>query len=493
MASVHEIKALILSCHPLVVVESIEEDRVESLLLSAADELRLGLFSWTSTVGLSSVRFVEPIPGTEMPIGFLAQLRESSTDAIYYLKGFARHLTDPKTIRAFQDVLDAFGRTRATVFLSGESVELPPEIEAEAVHVQLDLPSRAELRGLVRTVIASLKSTMSVDVDLEPDQASALVDSLTGLTMNQARQILAYAIIEDGRLDADDIPRIADRKGRILHDGGLLEFFPTEHNEFDIGGFARLKEWLERTRVGFSAAARRLNLEPPKGVLFVGVQGCGKSLAAKYVARQWRMPLLKLDAARLYDKYIGESERNLRRAISIAESMSPVVLWIDEIEKAFATGGNSENDGGLSRRLLGTFLTWMQEKNENVFVVGTANEIRALPPEFLRKGRFDEIFFTDLPDAAEREEIFRIHLRLRKQDPARFQLATLVESSGGFSGAEIEQAVISSLYRALYRTEPLSTETIVEELTSSVPLSVSRREDVESLREMARGRFVGVK
>jgi SpoVK/Ycf46/Vps4 family AAA+-type ATPase len=235
-----------------------------------------------------------------------------------------------------------------------------------------------------------------------------------------------------------------------------------------------------------------VNLAPPKGVLFVGVQGCGKSLAAKFIAKQWQLPLLKLDAGRLYEKYVGESEKNFRRATEVAEAMAPVVLWIDEIEKAFASGTSSDADGGLSQRLFASFLTWLQEKKEGVFVVGAANDVTRMPPELLRKGRFDEIFFVDLPSRDERMEIMRIHLRLRKQDPAQFDVGAIADATEGFSGAEIEQVVIAALYKSLHAKQPLSTDALLDAVHLTVPLSVSRREDVARLREMARGRFTPV-
>jgi SpoVK/Ycf46/Vps4 family AAA+-type ATPase len=245
--------------------------------------------------------------------------------------------------------------------------------------------------------------------------------------------------------------------------------------------------------MGYSAEARAINLAAPRGILLVGVPGCGKSLAAKVIARQWQMPLLKLDAGRLYDKYIGESEKNLRKALTLAESLAPIVLWIDEIEKAMVAGGGSEADGGVSRRLFGAFLTWLQEKREEVFVVATANDLDVLPPELLRKGRFDEIFFVDLPDAAEREAIWNIHLRIRKQPPEGIDIASVVKESEGFSGAEIEQAVVAGLYRALHARRPLDTASLLDELRHTVPLSVARREDVERLRAHAAPRFVSVR
>jgi SpoVK/Ycf46/Vps4 family AAA+-type ATPase len=264
------------------------------------------------------------------------------------------------------------------------------------------------------------------------------------------------------------------------------------NNSLALGGFENLKQWLMRAKVGFSQQAQALNLAPPKGIMIVGIQGCGKSLAAKAIAREWQMPLLKLDAGRLYDKYIGESEKNFRQAIKLSESMSPTILWIDEIEKSFGSS-NNEADGGLSRRLFGSFLTWMQEKSQEVFVVATANDISNLPPELLRKGRFDEIFFVDLPDEPERATIWKIHLALRKQTPEQFNLSELVATTAGFSGAEIEQSLISALYHALYLNQPLDTALLLQSVRSLIPLSVSRREDLEQLRAIAQERFVSVR
>ncbi len=278
----------------------------------------------------------------------------------------------------------------------------------------------------------------------------------------------------------------------MVREQGLLEFYPPEGNQYELGGFNSLRNWLIRARFGFSEKAREMNLSPPKGILLVGVQGCGKSLAAKFVAREWNLPLLKLEAGCLFDKYVGESEKNFRRATRQAEAMAPNVLWIDEIEKGFSASGGSAADGGLSYRLLGSMLTWLQEKKEGIFLVATANNLSALPPELLRKGRFDEIFFVDLPDPSERQEILKIHLAIRKQNFEEFDLEQLVQVTDGFSGAEIEQMIISALYRALYRKIRLDTETIIKEASSTVPLSKSRHEEIQKLRSWAKDRFVNV-
>jgi hypothetical protein len=491
--SLHDIKTLVRSMHPLVVIETVEEERVDHLLAAAAHDLGLPLFTWTVTTGLArDGTGSAPIHGTADPLTLLKHLRSLTVRGLFHLKDLGAHLTTPAIVRAGREVAQAFGRTRSTAVLSGHDLALPPDLAHRAVPFRLELPGRQERAQMLRHLSRSLQQMHRVKVKLSGEERERLVDELAGLTLNQARQAVVRAALDNGVLDAKDIPRLRRHKAEAIQDGGLLEYRPHEDNQFELGGFSRMRRWLERARVGFGAEARAMNLAPPRGVLIVGVQGCGKSLAAKVIAREWEMPLLKLDAARLYDKYIGESEKNLRRALDLAQSLAPVVLWIDEIEKGFAVSGG-DGDGGLSRRLLGSFLTWLQERREGVFVAATANDVFALPPELLRKGRFDEIFFVDLPDKAEREAIFRIHLGLRRQEAARFDLAALVAASDGFSGAEIEQAVTSALYRALHRKIPPATPVLLEELAETVPLSVSRAEDLARLRATAAGRFVPVR
>jgi AAA+ superfamily predicted ATPase len=490
--SVHEIKTLIRSFHPVIAIESVEEQRVLGLVESVAEQLGMKLFQWSVTNGLRRSDGPHALNRTQSPQGLLKHIREMTVQAIFLLKDFSRHLDDAETCRLFRELAQSFAQSGATFVLTGQSLRLPKEIEHHAIYHELHLPDTDEIDRVVRSVLASLKKTHPVKIDANRTDYDALLSALRGLTLNQARQAVAYAVIEDGRLSAEDIGSVLERKVQLIREGGILEYYPLEDNRFELGGFGNLKRWLDRARVGFSEEAKKLNLGAPRGVLIVGVQGCGKSLAAKFIARQWNLPLLKLDAGRLFDKFIGESEKNFRRACDMAESMSPVVLWIDEIEKGMSTGGG-DADGGLSRRLFGAFLTWLQEKKEEVFVVATANDLSVLPPELLRKGRFDEIFFVDLPDELERRDIFGIHLGLRKQSTESYDIDTLIAASVGFSGAEIEQAVIGGLYRALHRRVEPSTELLVEELGQTVPLSVSRREDIERLRETARNRFVSVK
>jgi hypothetical protein len=456
-SSLHDIKTLVSSFHPLIVIESSEEERVGSILSSAASQLRMTLFDWSVTRGL---RRRDPqaqpqgrIVKTEHPLGALKHIEGMTLEAIYLFKDFSPFLDDTSVARQLREVAQLFTRTRSAIVLTERSVALPDDLRHLAVYYDLALPGQAELRKVLETVVASFSRAHQIRVEMTPAEEQPLLEALRGMTINEARQAIAHAAFSDGKVGPSDVSTILDRKAQLLRDGGLLEYFPAADNAYELAGFARLRSWLERARMGFSPEAKKLNLSPPKGLLIVGVQGCGKSLAAKVIAREWQRPLIKLDAGSLYDKYHGESERKLRKALS---------------------------------------LTWLQEKRQDVFVVATANDVGILPPELLRKGRFDEIFFVDLPRSSEREEIFRIHLKLRAQDAADFDLAELVAASEGFNGAEIEQVTIAGSYRALHRGEPLSTALLLEEIRETVPLSVSRKEDIRQLRAMARERFVPV-
>ena len=489
----HELKTLVLSRHPVIAIETAEEDRVGKLVAEVAGDLRVHRFQWSVTRGLVRAGEPSPVYGTNDPETLVRTLAGLSVEAVFVLCDFAPHLSNPKVARAFREAAETFAAPErlSTIVLTGAALALPAEIEAITLRYRLPSPSREDYRATVIAVMRSLEEGGRAAMEIGAGDVDDFAAALHGMTLNQARQALAHAAFANGRLSRDDLGHLVERKARALEEEGLLEYFPPAENAAQLGGFAGLRRWLERARMGFTPRAAELGLDPPRGLMIVGVQGCGKSLACKTIAREWELPLLKLDAGRLYDKYIGESERKFRRATELAESMAPCVLWIDEIEKAMAQGGDS--DGGVSRRIFGSFLTWMQEKKPGVFVVATANDLSALPPELLRKGRFDETFFVDLPDAAERRAILEIHLRLRRQEPARFDLDLLVGACEGFSGAEIEQAVISSLLRALHEDRELSTAVLEQEIGATVPLSVSRREDVERLRATARDRFVPVR
>ncbi len=491
-SSVHDFKTFVLSFHSVIAIETVEEDRADDLVRRVAAELNMPVFDWSVTQGLVKLPGTQSIHGTSEPLGVVRHIEDLTIRGIFHLKDFAKHLNNAAVARKFREVAQSFSRKLSTIVLTSPKFDLPSDIEHRVVHFNLELPDADEIERAIRPVIQSLVQAREAAFELSQADFKQLVMALSGMTLNQARQIIAYAALHDGKLGPDDVARVIERKAQIIRDGGLLEYFPAQDNRYDLGGFANLKAWLARAKVGFSPEAAALNLHPPRGILIVGVQGCGKSLAAKAIAREWKLPLLKLDAGRLFDKYIGESEKNFRKAIAMAESMAPAVLWIDELEKAMPGGTGESQDGGLSKRLFGAFLTWLQEKQHAVFVVATANDLFNTPPELLRKGRFDEIFFVDLPTETERRSIFWIHLKLRKQSPDKFDIDGLIAATEGFSGAEIEQAVIASLYRALYQKKPLDTELILQELKETVPLSVSRAEDITRLRETAKGRFVNV-
>ncbi|MEH3054390.1 MAG: AAA family ATPase [Patulibacter minatonensis] len=479
---------------PAIALETDEEDRALAILDDVGYQLRLPVFDWTMTRGLVKRGEGTPMYQTADAAAALAGIHEMRTEAIYVMRDLRAQLAQPGVVRALRDVLGEFSSSgrRSTVILLGTQPELPSSLVHSVATFPLGLPTDEEYRATLAGVTSALTLQRSAEVALSPLDHLEVVAALRGLTLSQARQVLQHVAVEDRRLDLADLPRIAAMKARALSDGGVLEYFPTDDNTADLGGFDRLRAWLDRARVGFSAEAKAMNLPAPKGLLLTGVQGCGKSLAAKVIARTWNMPLVRLDAGRIYDKYVGESERNLRRALAVADSLSPAVLWIDEIEKALAQGGGDSTDSGLSQRILGTLLTWMSEREEGVFLVATANDIFGLPPELLRKGRFDELFFVDLPQPRERESILRIHLQMRRQDPAALDLPAIAAAADGFSGAELEQVVVGTLLGSLQRRTAADTNAYLAEIAATVPLSRSRAEDIARLRQLAHGRFVPV-
>ncbi len=329
-----------------------------------------------------------------------------------------------------------------------------------------------------------------VKVEMAPADVTRLLGALRGMGLDEARRVLTRVMLEDGRLAPDDLPRVLRSKAEAIAREGLLEYVPVEETMEGVAGLAGLKDWLARRRavVADPAKAAEYGLPFPRGILLLGVPGCGKSLSARAVAADWGLPLLRLDPAALYDRYLGESEKNFARALATAERLAPSVLWIDEVEKAFAAGGGE--DGGSSSRVLGGFLSWMQDRKADVFVVATANDVSRLPPEMLRKGRFDEVFFVDLPGAEARAALFALHLRRRKLDPGRFDVPSLASAAEGFSGSEVEQAIVSSVYSALAAGQAPSSAALAVEIGRTRPLSVTRAEEIARLRDWARERTV---
>ncbi len=495
MEAIHDVEVLVRSRHPLLVVETPEEERVEETLREVARRLKIPYFRWSVTKGLLRDGTPAPLHDSKELAKALEQIETRSGPGLYYLVDLPRFLEpgsseSARLVRKVLDLATGFTQSVGALVVSGSRVDLPASVEALAARLRLPLPSRKDLDRLTASVLGDLLRRGPVRVDLGKADYERLLDALQGLTRFEASRILARAMVEDEALTAADVERVVDWKRTSIAKEGILEYQAPDPAAPGLAGLGALRAWLDKRRDAFGEAGRSFGLPAPRGVLLLGVQGCGKSLAAKEVARRWSLPLLRLEAGRLYDKWLGESEKNLERALETAARLAPCVLWIDEIEKAFSGVGASEADAGLSQRLVGRLLTWLQERKEPVFVAATCNRVDDLPPEMMRKGRFDEVFFVDLPTEAERREILALHLRARGRDPATFDLAALASACEGFSGAEIEQAVVAGLYTAFAQKGDLTTETVQAEMRATRPLSALRREDVEALREWARGRTV---
>jgi len=485
-----ELRLLVNSHHPVITVETTEEERVEQLLFQIGTELDVPVYHWSVTKGLARFRG-EPLYHTDDPDQALANISIINGDAIFLLKDFARYCENDKICRRLRELGENFRTARRSIVITGASVTLPPDLAGDAVPFDLGLPELEELFSGVRQTLADLNRDNRVPIALDPMGMQQAAQALAGLTKEEALRTLRMCVLSRGKADSAVVEDLLEAKRNILRGEGLLETVRRDSSFSDVAGLLRLKEWLGKRKSALTAEGVKFGLVPPKGILVTGVQGCGKSLVAKAVAGEWGFELARLDAGALYDKFVGESEKKLRKGLELAQKMAPVVLWIDEIEKAFASAGSSgDADAGLSQRLLATLLTWMQDRESGVFLAATSNNISALPPEMLRKGRFDEIFFVDLPNTAIRQSLFTLHLKKRGRDASTFDVAKLAGASEGFSGAEIEQCIISGLYTAFAAKQQLSTQILLGELSATQPLSVTRREDIASVREWARTRAV---
>ncbi len=485
----HDLAPLLRAGTPMLVMETTEERAVVEAFRHALTEVLRPLYRWSITEGLQRLDMDdESLANVPPDSSVLLQMMRAQRDrSIYLLFDFHQYLRYATTVRQIKELVQRDGYAAHTIVLIGTKVELPEELAPLALRFQPRLPDEAALATILREeALAYQREHGGRRVEIDRESWLPIIRTLLGLSVVDARKVARQIIFRDGQLNLNDLSEAARLKFRLLNQDGLLHFEYDTASFADVAGLERLKRWIELRRPVFLGQARA-GLDPPKGLLMLGVQGCGKSLAAKAVAGGFRVPLLRLDFGALYNKYHGETERNLRESLRNAELMAPCVLWIDEIEKGVSSGSS---DDGVSQRVLGYLLTWMAERKKPVFLVATANQIRKLPPELLRKGRFDEIFFVDLPDAAAREEIFRIHLRRRELRPEHFDLPQLAAASDGFSGAEIEQAVVSGLYAAHGIDEPLDDARILEEIRSTRPLSRMMAEEVASLRAWARERTV---
>jgi SpoVK/Ycf46/Vps4 family AAA+-type ATPase len=487
-----ELQALLKSRVPLIVIETRDEPRALGLLTSVAPKLapsgaHTPIFQWTVTEGLRriDINLGGPQQHNADPAAVLKWLRSTPTAGVYVLLDFHPFLGDPVNVRLLKDICQDFDRVARHIVLISHEIQVPRELEHFCARFSLAFPSRAERHEIVERVAAEWTRTHGQRVKTDRKSLDLLVENLGGLSTTDTERLARKVIFDDGALLPSDLPAVMQAKYELLNRGGVLAFEYDTAQFADLGGMNRLKDWLRLRKPAFDGSAP--HLDAPKGVLLLGVQGCGKSVAAKAAAGIYGVPLLRLDFATIHNKYIGESERNLRESLTTADTMAPCVLWIDEIEKGVAVGNG---DSGTSRRLLGTFLTWLAEKKTRVFVVATANDISSLPPELVRKGRLDEIFFVDLPSQAVREEVLRIHARKRDIAVSDNHVRQLAVACEGFSGAEIEQAVISAVYAAHAAGVPASAQHILQEIRATRPLSITMAEKISELRLWAAERTV---
>jgi predicted AAA+ superfamily ATPase len=471
LQSSQDLAALLTGHVPLIVMETRDEPRALETIARVAAHVpgrgQVPVFRWTAVDGLAPLGAP---PGTGQrfnaeAVEVLKSIRASDLGGVYVLLDVHPFLDDPVTVRLLKEIAQAHTTLPRTVVLLSHAVPVPPEVEHLVARVQVALPDRAERAAVVDRVVHEWGVQRGQHVHVDPHARDLLVENLSGLSAAEAER-LARGALADGALSTSDLPAVMEAKYGLLARSGVLTYEYDLPAVTDVGGMGRLVRWLETRRAAFAGSAA---LEPPKGVLLLGVQGCGKSMAAKAAASVFGVPLLRLDLAAVHNKYVGESERILRETLGTAEVLSPCVLWIDEIEKAMAT---DDGDSGASRRVLGTFLTWMAERRAPVFVVATANDITGLPPELVRKGRFDEMFFVDLPDVAARAHILRVHAARRGLRLAEAEVQGLAMVSEGYSGAELEAAVVAALYAAHADGADVTAHHVLSELRSTSPLSV---------------------
>jgi SpoVK/Ycf46/Vps4 family AAA+-type ATPase len=432
------------------------------------------------------------IYNTREPAQALANMESMTIEAVFILKDFHRHMDDPVVVRRLRDVGQKFATNRRTVIITAPEIAVPAELKTLVEYFDLPLPDRKRLQEIIHDTFTRLSKTYTLKMQLEPAGVDAMSANLRGLTEEEADRAISQALVTRYALCSESVTDVLDAKKQLLRHSGMLEFVEAQDNLAAVGGLENLKHWLGQRRGAWEDSAREFGLEPPRGMIILGVQGCGKSLCARAVAGEWKLPLVKFDTSAVYDKYIGETEKRIRKVFQVAEGLAPCVLWIDELEKVFAGSGpdSASADAGVSSRLLASFLSWMQDRKAAVFVAATCNNVTVLPPELIRKGRFDELFFVDLPNQAERKQIFSIQLAKRKRNPSEFDLEKVAAAAKGYSGAEIDAAVQGGLYAAYSEKKPLSTQSLLDALAQTVPLSTTRAEEIQTLREWARTRAV---
>ena len=492
MNDLHDLETVIASRFPIVTVETLEERRVLDLLRTVCQRNEWPFYTWDTVDGLvRGDRFNDRAGESHDADAVLRYLLRTPQNGVFALLDFQSYLEgEPARQRSLKRIAQDHEVQGRTLVLVGHRIDLPPDLKRLSASFQLSVPDIPRVRGILNEEVQLWKKQSGEPVTGSRDAAEMMVRHLAGLCEEDVRRLVRHALRDDNAVDMGDVERIQKAKYDMVEGADMLALEMDTGSLDDIGGFHALKRWLQIRRRAFLDGGEELGLATPKGVLLLGVQGAGKSLAARCVAGAWGLPLMRLDFGVLYNKYFGETERNIRAALAAADAMAPCVLWIDEIEKGLSTSGGDSMDGGVSRRVLGTLLTWMAERQSRVFMVATANDIKSLPPELMRKGRFDEIFFADLPDDEARAEIFRIHITRRRMRPDDFDLGALAVASDGFSGAEIEQALVAALYESHNEGVVLDSAHVLEELQRTRPLSVVMAEKVASLRTWASERAV---
>jgi len=519
---VERLKVLINSSTPIVIMETVEETRALQLVRTASADLNMAVFEWTIADGLtrsgsnspalpSGVALQARINGarraadpdapdsrpaaiyhTQDPVQALANLETITLEAVFVLKDFHRHMEDAVVVRRLRDVGQKFSTNRRTVIITAPAITVPPELASLVEFLDLPLPDHQRLRQIIDETLARLSKTHTFQGKLDGMGLDAMANNLRGLTEEGAERAISQTLVARYGLCAETVTDVLEAKKELLRRSEMLDFVEVSDTMANIGGLDNLKHWLAQRRGAWEDEARAFGLEPPRGMIILGVQGCGKSMCARAVAGEWKLPLVKFDTAAVYDKYVGETEKRIQKVFQVAEGLAPCVLWIDELEKVFAGSGpdSASADAGVSSRLLAAFLSWMQDRKAPVFVAATCNNVTALPPELIRKGRFDELFFVDLPNPAERRQIFAIQLAKRKRNPADFDLNRVATAADGYSGAEIESVVQTALYAAYSQKHPVTTQALLDALSGTVPLSTTRAEEIEALRAWARTRAV---
>ena len=486
-SSKSEIEDLIRARYSLIWVVSHEEQRVEESLKKLCIEREMRLEVWSITEGFKVLANGQGTRDVKDPMKAIDHVLRGEGRGLYVLRDFHPFLKEPAVIRRLRDAATELRKTKKSLIVLSPLSKLPPELEKSVSAVlDWDLPNRAEVEQAARKLLPNAPPATQQMVESDPTFMERVVEAALGLTLVEAENVFAKAMV---RTHTFDLETILEEKKQIIRKSGLLEYYEHREEFGDVGGMEILKDWLIKRRSAFSSRARDFGLPLPKGILLIGVPGTGKSLTAKAVGALWQMPLLRLDVGKIFGGLVGSSEENIRTVIKTAEAVAPAILWIDELEKGFSgTGSSGQTDGGTTSRVFASFITWLQEKTTPVFVIATANNVHSLPPELLRKGRFDEIFFCDLPDREDRRQILDIHIRKKKRDPGQFDMDRLIDATQDYSGAEIEQAVTAALYEAFDSGGDLTSDLLLNTLKDIVPLAITMREMIDQMREWARTR-----